>query len=44
MFASTREEIVARFDRLHDVVSGVLEVSFEVLMTPERLALVERLE
>lgn len=44
MVSSGREEIVARFDALHDAVSGLLELSFEVLTTPERLHLLERLE
>jgi hypothetical protein len=41
---SSREEIVAAFDALGDAVSGLAEVSVEVLTTPERLALLERLE
>jgi hypothetical protein len=44
MSSITRDEIVEAFDALHDAVSGLLELSFEVLTTPERLALLERLE
>jgi hypothetical protein len=44
MVSSSREWIVARFDALHDAVSGVLELSYEALTTPERLRLLERLE
>jgi hypothetical protein len=44
MHSSSREEIVERFDTLRDAVSGLLEGSFDVLTTPERLALLERLE
>jgi hypothetical protein len=44
MHSSCREDIVKRFDALHDAVSDVLEVSSDVLTTPECLALLERLE
>ena len=44
MRSSCREDIVKRFDALHDAVSDVLEVSYDVLTTPECLALLERLE
>jgi Domain of unknown function (DUF222) len=40
MVSSSREEIVEAFD----AVSGLLELSFAVLTTTERLALLERLE
>ncbi|MGB6515119.1 MAG: DUF222 domain-containing protein [Mycobacterium sp.] len=39
-----REHIVGRLDALHDVVSDLLELSFDALTTPERLGLLERLE
>jgi hypothetical protein len=44
MHSSTCEDIVDRFDALHDAVSQLCETSFEVLTTPERLAFLERLE
>jgi Domain of unknown function (DUF222) len=44
MHSSTREEIQADFDALHATVSRVVGHSFDVLTTPERLALLERLE
>ncbi|MFZ0903738.1 MAG: HNH endonuclease signature motif containing protein [Mycobacterium sp.] len=44
MHSSCREDIVKRYDALHDAVSDVLEVSSDVLTTPECLALLERLE
>jgi hypothetical protein len=44
MYSSCREDIAKRFDALHDAVSDVLEVSTDVLTTPECLALLERLE
>jgi len=44
MYSSTREGIVERFDAFRASVSGLLEPSFDVLTTPERLALLERLE
>ncbi|MBV9353296.1 MAG: HNH endonuclease [Mycobacterium sp.] len=44
MAASSREEIIEAFDAFRDAVSGLAELSFDVLTTPERLALLERLE
>ncbi|BBU23259.1 HNH endonuclease signature motif containing protein [Mycobacterium xenopi] len=44
MRSPSREEIIEVFDALHDAVSRLGELSFEVLTTPERLALLERLE
>jgi hypothetical protein len=44
MLASSREEIVEAFDALHAAVSRVNGLSYDVLTTPERLALLERLE
>jgi hypothetical protein len=44
MCSSTRAEIDARFAALDAAVSGLLELSFDVLTTPERLRLLERLE
>jgi hypothetical protein len=44
MCSSSREEIVEAFDAFHSVVSRLGELSFEVLTTPERLALLERFE
>jgi hypothetical protein len=44
MRSSCREAIVKRFDALHDAVSDVLELSFDVLTTPECLASLQRLE
>lgn len=44
MISSSREQIVARFDALHAAVSGLLELSYDVLTTPERLGLLECLE
>jgi hypothetical protein len=44
MRSSCREEIVRRWDALHDAVSGVLELSYDALTTPECLALLERHE
>jgi Domain of unknown function (DUF222) len=44
MRSSCREDIVARLDALHEVVSDLLELSFDALTTPERLGLLERLE
>ena len=44
MRSSTREDIVEVFDALNAVVSRVCELSFDVLTTPERLGLLERLE
>jgi len=44
MRSSCREDIARRYDVLRDAVSDVLEVSYDVLTTPEHLALLERLE
>ncbi|MGO9385231.1 MAG: DUF222 domain-containing protein, partial [Mycobacterium sp.] len=44
MGSSSREEIQQDFDALHTVVSRVLEHCYDALTTPERLALLERLE
>ena len=44
MYSSSREEIVARFDAFHHAVSGLLELSFDVLTVPELLAMLQRLE
>ncbi len=44
MHSSCRKDIVRRYDALHDAVSDVLEVSSDVLTTPECLALLQRLE
>lgn len=44
MLSSSREEIREDFDALRTAVSRVVRHSFEVLTTPERLALLERLE
>jgi len=44
MSSNTREEIVAAFDALNTAVSEVVGLSFDVLTTPERLNLLERLE
>jgi len=44
MRSNTREEIVERFEALHDAVSDLLELSFDVLTTPELLGMLERLE
>jgi hypothetical protein len=44
MLANSREQILAVFDRLHAAVSELAQLSFDVLTTPERLALLERLE
>jgi hypothetical protein len=41
---SSREEVVAAFDAFRDAVSGLADLSFDALTTPERLALLERLE
>ncbi|MGC2652642.1 MAG: DUF222 domain-containing protein, partial [Mycobacterium sp.] len=41
---SSREEVVAAFDAFGDAVSGLADLSFEALTTPERLALLGRLE
>jgi hypothetical protein len=44
MSASSREEIDEAFDALHAAVSALTGLSFDVLSTPERLALLERHE
>jgi hypothetical protein len=44
MSVSSREEVVAAFDAFGDAVCGLAELSFDALTTPERLALLERLE
>jgi Domain of unknown function (DUF222) len=44
MRSSCREEVVKRYDALHDAVSDVVELSYDALTTPERLRLLERLE
>src|ERR1700683_2343523 len=44
MLSNTREEIAAAFDALKTAVSEVVGLSFDVLTTPERLNLLERLE
>ncbi len=44
MHSSSREEIQEDFDALRAAVSRVIGDSFDVLTTPERLALLERLE
>ena len=44
MGSSSREEITEVFDALHAVVSRACELSFDILTTPERLGLLERLE
>ncbi|MBO0882617.1 MAG: HNH endonuclease, partial [Mycobacterium sp.] len=44
MLANSREEIVEVFDALHNAVSRLAGLSFEVLTTPERVKLLERLE
>jgi Domain of unknown function (DUF222) len=44
MHSSSREEIQQDFDALRTAVSGVVRHSFDALTTPERLALLERLE
>ncbi|MGC2566330.1 MAG: HNH endonuclease signature motif containing protein [Mycobacterium sp.] len=44
MYSSCRDDIVERFDAFHDAVSGLLELSFDALTTPDCLALLTRLE
>ncbi len=44
MRSSSREEIGAAFDALHAAVDAVLGLSFDVLSTRERFALLEHLE
>jgi len=44
MRSNSRDELVEKFDELHDVVSWLLDQSFDALTTPECLAMLERLE
>src|ERR1700756_5450149 len=44
MRSSSREEIMQRYDALRDAVSGVLELSYDSVTTPESVRLLERLE
>ncbi len=44
MLANSREELVEAFDALDAELDRLDEVSFEVLTSPERLAMLERLE
>jgi hypothetical protein len=44
MRASDRDEITASFAALHEAVSRVVAHSYDVLTTPERLTLLEKLE
>jgi hypothetical protein len=44
MHSSCREDIVERLDAFRDAVSGLLELSFDALTTPDCLALLTRLE
>jgi uncharacterized protein DUF222 len=44
MLSNGREGIVEVFDALHTAVSRLTELSFEMVTTPERLELLERLE
>jgi len=44
MHSNSREHIVERFDAFRDAVSGLLELSFDALTTPDCLALLTRLE
>ena len=44
MRSNDPEELVEKFDELHDVVSWLLDQSFDALTTPECLAMLERLE
>jgi hypothetical protein len=44
MRSSCREDIVKRWDALHDAISDVLELSYDAVTTPECLALLERHE
>jgi hypothetical protein len=44
MRSSNREEIVEDFDDLHEVVSRLLNHSYDALTTPECLSMLERLE
>jgi hypothetical protein len=44
MHSSSREDIAQRFDAYRDAVSGLLELSFDALTTPDCLALLAGLE
>src|SRR6266568_2508622 len=44
MHSNSWAGVVAAFDALHAAVSELLELHFDALTTPERLALLERLE
>jgi hypothetical protein len=44
MLASTREEITGSFDALEAALDRALDLDFEALTTPERLAVLERCE
>src|ERR1700744_6305020 len=44
MRSSSREEIEEDFDDLHEVVSRLLNHSYDALTTPECLSMLERLE
>ncbi|MGB6208643.1 HNH endonuclease signature motif containing protein [Mycobacterium sp.] len=44
MRSSDREEIVKRYDALHDAISDVVETSSDSLTTPEYFAMLARLE
>ncbi|MFZ3270603.1 MAG: HNH endonuclease signature motif containing protein [Mycobacterium sp.] len=44
MLANGREHVLEVFDTFHAAVSELVQLSFDVLTTPERLALLERLE
>jgi Domain of unknown function (DUF222) len=44
MRSDSREEVEEVFDGLHAAVSRLCELSFDVLTTPERLTMLERLE
>ncbi|MGH3596389.1 MAG: hypothetical protein ACRDUT_10550 [Mycobacterium sp.] len=44
MRSNSRDEIVAGFDAFSTALDAVLELDFEALTTPERLALLQRCE
>src|ERR1700744_5083603 len=44
MRSSSREEIVSVLDALDDAYKRALDLTFDALTTPERLAILERLE
>ena len=44
MAVSSREEVAAAFDAFRDAVSGLADLSFDALTTPERLGLLEQVE